>query len=179
MESRTNESIIYGTDGYQHLNHSLSGVELTDFKQSNESTSFFDTYYSQSRFIIETTLACMSVAINLLALVSTANAWNKRYTVYHTLFINMCVANMISLVLNWLCNNILFLFLDPINNLIASGFGVCKVSLCLYYNRYIVLFFNDNRCRRCFVVRILCQIRNGDHRTNWIQYCCKLLHLQM
>ena len=92
--------------------------------------SFFDTYFSVPRFGVESSLAVLSTTINVLALISSANARNKRFGIYHTLFINLCVANILSCALSWLSNNIFFLFEDTISLLIITG-SLCKVSVML------------------------------------------------
>ena len=90
--------------------------------------SFFDTYFSKPRFIIETVMALLSLIINCMALISSANARNKRYSIYHILFINLCVCNALSLVLSWMSNNSLFFLSSSLPRMMANGTGICKVS---------------------------------------------------
>ena len=92
------------------------------------SGGFFDTYYSTPRIIVESVLAALSLTINCLALLSSANARNKRYSIYHILFINLCVCNALSLSLTWLSNNSFFLFQDSFPELPG---GLCKVRVIL------------------------------------------------
>ena len=73
--------------------------------------SFFDVYFSLPRFSIETTLALLTATLNgfILAAVRNAHSSQSR-SVYNTLFVNLAVADILSCILSWLCNNIFFLF---------------------------------------------------------------------
>ena len=94
--------------------------------------SFFDTYYSKPRFVVESILAFLAFLINCLALLSSAHARNKRYSIYHILFINLCVCNALSLSLSWISNNTIFLFSDRLTRLTAQETGLCKVYNALF-----------------------------------------------
>ena len=111
----------------------LHGNFTTDnyYHSDDNEVSFFDTYFSWPRFGVATTLAILSAAVSTLALISGANARKKRYSIYHTLFINLCVANILNSVLAWLCNNLFFLFSDELIWLMLSQSGICKVRTLL------------------------------------------------
>lgn len=119
-------------------NHSLTFNHSLDFSNTSvlhydasggeggEGASFFDTYYSTPRIIVESVLAALSLAINCLALLSSANARNKRYSIYHILFINLCVCNALSLTITWISNNSFFLFQNSFPELLGE---LCKVRV--------------------------------------------------
>jgi hypothetical protein len=105
-------------------------LDLWDHDYTNVSTTdtFFDTYFSTSRFVVETVLAVLALCMNCMALISSAHARNKRYSIYHILFINLCVCNAMSLSLSWISNNTLFLFSDSLARMVEQGDGLCKVN---------------------------------------------------
>ena len=99
----------------------------TSQSEYDASGSFFDTYFSEPRFTVETALAISSAVVNFLALISSTYARKKSFSTYHTLFINLCVANILNSCLSWLSNNSLFLFHDRIIQIILAENGLCKV----------------------------------------------------
>ena len=138
------------TTDFNTLNGTLWTVEdnainfslLTfNYSMQNYDTSgsgaFFDTYFSKPRFIVETVMAALSLFMNLMALLSSAHARNKRYTVYHILFINLCVCNAMSLTLSWITNNSLF-FANNFEHMMGN---VCKVRP---YDHTVLLHLNHS-----------------------------------
>ena len=115
------------------LNSSQAGFNLTALLDMmggvDENVSFFDTYFSRPRFIVESVLASVCLLVNCMALISSANARNKRYSIYHILFLNLCVCNALSLTLTWLSNNSLFLFSHNFTQMMEKGTGLCQVTL--------------------------------------------------
>ena len=119
-----NGSIWYGFSENDSMDYNFSGLDYSD---DSGGGSFFDTYFSKERFIVETVMAILSFLANFLALLSTANTRNQRYSIYHILFINLCVCNALSLSLSWISNNALFLFSHSFTEMMARGTGLCQV----------------------------------------------------
>ncbi|ELT97564.1 hypothetical protein CAPTEDRAFT_216107 [Capitella teleta] len=83
--------------------------------------SFFDTYYSVPRFWLETVFASVAALCNICVLLAVKHSKGRR-SIYNTLFVNLAVANILSCLLSWLCNNLLVLFSRRI---LLSGTSVC------------------------------------------------------
>lgn len=92
---------------------------------------FFDTYFSTTRFGVESVLAVISSVANAAALVAIANAPRSRHTVYHTLFINLATVNIIACILSWLCNNSLYLFQRNLADMLRRGATLCRMFVVL------------------------------------------------
>ncbi len=71
------------------------------------------------RFAAETVLSILSVLFNILAFCAVQLVHGHR-TVYHLLFTNLSIANILCSILSWLCNNALFLFEQHIAILIIT-----------------------------------------------------------
>ena len=92
---------------------------------------FFDTYFSLPRFSIETTLALVTASLNGLILAAVRNAHSSRSrSVYNTLFVNLAVADILSCILSWLCNNIFFLFSKHLKQYQGPG-NMCQLFVYL------------------------------------------------
>ncbi|KAI0238367.1 hypothetical protein LSAT2_010959, partial [Lamellibrachia satsuma] len=92
---------------------------------------FFDTYFSTTRFGVESVLAVVSSVTNAAALVAIANAPRSRHTVYHTLFVNLAIVNIIACQLSWFCNNSLFLFQRHLADMLRRGATLCWMFVVL------------------------------------------------
>ena len=130
-----------------NLTHSLATKNISTIgnfhNQESNGIQFFDTYFSTSRFAVETLFASFAAIFNLLALavVRRANRNNQSYSAYNTLFINLACANVFACMLAWLTNNILFLFKHQIVKLMVEGTSVCKVFLYLLAAVYVSCSF--------------------------------------
>lgn len=130
-----------------NVTHSLTARNLTHLSllQGNGSHGmmFFDTYFSASRFGVETFFASLSIVLNVCALfvIQRANQKSRNYSAYNTLFINLASANLFACFLSWMTNNILFLFERQIVQLIIHGTTACKVFLYLLAAVYVSCSF--------------------------------------
>ena len=96
----------------------------------NESLSaapyeFLQNYFSMLRFTSETTLAGVSGLFNAVALFSLVRSYGHANTptkaVYKCLFLNLSLANLLTCIFQWFCNNVLFFFEEPLFNLAESN----------------------------------------------------------
>lgn len=98
-----------------------------------------EVYYTRARFSAETTGAVVSALLNSAVLVtllagtfnrscggSTGSSPRPTQTVYRSLFINLMLANTISSISSWFCNNIFYLASD---SLASSDLCTCLVYL--------------------------------------------------
>lgn len=92
--------------------------------------SFFDTYFSVPRFATETTLGALSVLSNALSLTSFNYVYGRQ-TAYHILFLNLAIANILSTIIAWVCNNSFFLFQEQMMNLMSNGSSICELFIYL------------------------------------------------
>lgn len=118
-----NFSWLLGTNNSLINDHLLEEVDAGQ-------ASFFETYFSVPRFATETVLAIISAICNLLALGAVYHT-RGRQTAYHLLFFNLAVANILSCILSWLCNNVLFLFQKEIDAQMETGTSLCEIFVFL------------------------------------------------
>jgi hypothetical protein len=125
------------TSSLTSKNLSLPGVN------SSGDRLFFDTYFSEPRFSVETLFALLAAICNVCALVIVhrTNAVKRTYSAYNTMFINLAIANIIASLLSWLTNNIIYLFEHEIVKLLVGGTSVCSVFLTLLAAVYVSCSF--------------------------------------
>ena len=87
-------------------------VYLESLGDPDGNMSFFGTYFSVERITIETLLAVFAVVLNGASLGCITTS--QRFSVYHTLFINLVIANILSAILSWISNNSMYLFQDQL-----------------------------------------------------------------
>ena len=123
----------HNNNNIAYTNHSqLDASRAGDASSAAVRGQFFDTYFSLPRFAVETTLASMALVINVVTLVAMKNArYHRSKAVYNTLFVNLAVANMLTCVLSWLCNNVIFLFEQQILTMVLFSFNVCRLYVYL------------------------------------------------
>ena len=102
----------------------------TAYEEEGPRGVFFDVYFSRTRFVVETSFACVSALTNAYALAVIARARRRRHTVYHTLFLNLAAVNVVSCAVSWLCNNTLFLFRRRLLALALAG-DSCRLMIVL------------------------------------------------
>ena len=107
-----------------------NGLFIPPGSSNNGDSSFFDTYFSVPRFVTETVLGTMSIFSNALAL-GAFNYVHGRQTAYHILFLNLAIGNILSTMLSWLCNNVLFLFENRLISMLLAGSSMCEVFVFL------------------------------------------------
>ena len=74
----------------------------------------------------------MALVINTVTLIAMKNArYHRSKAVYNTLFINLAIANMLTCVLSWLCNNVIFLFEQQILSMVIMTFNICRLYVYL------------------------------------------------
>ncbi len=86
--------------------------------------SFFDTYYSRERFIVETVFAFVFAVFNVFALLLVLQI--KGFSPYHVLFVNLVATNALSCLFSWLSNNCLYLFEGAFTELLLKEMNLCK-----------------------------------------------------
>ena len=101
-----------------------------------DNPKFFDTYYSNSRFIVETCLAIVAMLSNAIMLLLTYSNRYRRHYAYFAFFRNLLVANVLSAAAQWFTNNMLYLMGDKLSYiqdhchvmlLLLSANVICKV----------------------------------------------------
>lgn len=123
---------------YQSVNYdsfwldSNSTEDKHDYLSGSEEDSMWndDTRIVEARFAAETTVAVVSALLNASVLAkllagacahwccwSTGSVTRPTQMVYRSLFINLMLANSLSSVLSWLCNNIFYLASDQFKNI--------------------------------------------------------------
>jgi len=98
-----------------------------------------EVYFTRARFTAETTAAAVSALLNAAVLMtllagtfkrscggSTGSSPRPTQTVYGSLFINLMLANTMSSISSWFCNNIFYLASD---SLASSDICTCLVYL--------------------------------------------------
>ncbi len=113
-------NMTYATNG------SLQFIPLEHMYEDAGHGGFFDTYFSMPRFVTESTLATASVLSNALALVALVHVYGRQ-TVYHRLFVNLAVANILASILAWISNNMFYIFGEHIEVLLVSGTSLCQI----------------------------------------------------
>ena len=108
-----------------HVHSNSSNVSSVD--------SFFNVYYSQTRFTAETVIAMISAGVNaavLTTLVVGGRCWAQHghhtKTVYRCLFTNLAAADCLTSVSMWLGNNLAYLFGEQL-----ASMNVCLSIICL------------------------------------------------
>ena len=119
---------VFNASDLYAFNVSAPGRHTTS---GSDGAVFFDTYFSTTRFGVESALAVISSVANAAALFAIANAPRSRHTVYHTLFVNLATVNIIACVLSWLCNNSLFLFQRNLADMLRRGATLCRMFVVL------------------------------------------------
>lgn len=76
--------------------------------------------FPAKRFGIETFIIVVSLTINVLGLYLVAATHKKSQSVYHILYFNLALSNLIACPLTWLCNNMMFLFNDWFNDVMPT-----------------------------------------------------------
>ena len=90
-----------------------------------------------ARFAAETVIITVSILVNIFGLVVVRMAHRLRNSVYHILYVNLAVSNILSCPATWLCNNIPFLFsdwfeeVDPEQQCRAVGYNIIGVYVAL------------------------------------------------
>ena len=125
MLSKSDDMEILNVTEVLAFNKSFIARHATSPADTVGGTVFFDTYFSTTRFAIESVVAVMGSVANVAALVAIASAPRSQHTVYRTLFVNLAIVNIIACVLSWLCNNTLFLFQRNIVNMLRRGATLC------------------------------------------------------
>ena len=78
--------------------------------------TFFQTYYSVERFVVECLLAAIAAGCNITGLFAN-KGHTYQHPAYHKLFKNLSVANTLAVSASWLTNNSIFFFTKQLNDI--------------------------------------------------------------
>jgi len=104
----TSEACLNGTT---YGNNQLSLLDYYYYYEEGDAgRDFFDVYYSTTRFAIETTMALLSMTLNVLvvSVIGRFKVTRQNTSVYNILFVNLAVTNALTSILLWFANNLLY-----------------------------------------------------------------------
>ena len=102
--------------------------------------SFFESYFSPTRFGIESFLAVFAVTLNGLALTLLCRTCHVSLgkSVYRIQYANLTVINAISCAFSWIFNNLLYLFQDAIlRQIFFNSSGLCRVLILMVGGSFV------------------------------------------
>ncbi|KAK2158508.1 hypothetical protein LSH36_168g01010 [Paralvinella palmiformis] len=150
----------------------LDPEELEMMISPDTSSSFFDTYFSASRFGIECFLAAMAVSLNFAAMILLCRTRNYAHgkSVYRVQYANLTVVNIFSCALSWLCNNLLYLFQNAIlQDILSTQSGICRVLLYMVSGSFVSSAFG--------MLNTLCML--GFATTQYFAICRPLVNMDL
>ena len=94
--------------------------------------------FPAKRFGPETFIIFISMSINVLGLYAVMSTHRKRQSVYHILYFNLAISNLVACPMTWLCNNMLFLFNDWFNEMLQTDFK-CTTTVYMLAGVFVAL----------------------------------------
>lgn len=140
-----------------------------DYYNYNADTEpFLEQYFSLPRFGVETSVAALAASLNIAALVIIPNARHRVYRqhIYHILFMNLALTNVLACIIQLLSNNTLYLFEKQIFRALISGSSQCQI-----FSYMSIAAFLSNSCSIVSTLTML-----GFSSVQYVAICKPLHH---
>ena len=113
----------YSYDSYNHSGY------YPYFPAYEDTTLFLEQYFSLPRFVVAASVAALAASLNIAALVIIPNARHRVYRqhIYHMLFMNLALTNVLACLFQLLSNNSFYFFEKQIFAALMRGVSECRI----------------------------------------------------